>query len=204
MDGVVYHGSPQGGIKELRINPSAHKNPYVYATSNKIIALIFTSKGRGDLDTNIRVDEKGKIILTERRAGVLEELYKGKSGYIYTLSGENFKHYDYMWGPEVVSEQNESVIGEEKIDNLLDKLIELHQTGRIQLNFYPQRPDDMPIDNRDLIPKYINLYRASAGKSKALDDLLSVYPEFRGDLSLYTDLNVSPQVAQTTNPVINK
>lgn len=202
MENLVYHGSPYSGLKELKIKKGSHNLECVYATSNPAVPIIFMGKGRGDLDISISVDEEGQVVLTERREGVFEEIYKGKSGYLYTLSGENFKHYDFLWPPEVISMQNELVLSEEKIDDIYERLLECVKKGQLQLNFYPNRPKEMPLDNRDLIPKYIRYFKA--GKQEALEELLSVYPEFAGDLSLYPELNISPQMLKTQKQSMSK
>ena len=57
------------------------------------------------------------------------------------------------WSAELVSDKDEKVRKEEHIDNIYNKLVELSKDGELQLYLYPERPDWVPLDNSDLIPK---------------------------------------------------
>ncbi len=101
MKDIVYHGSPNGDITELKPRKSTHQKECIYASDNKTIALLFMGKGKGDLDTEISFYD-GELILVERRLGILKTLYD-KPGYLYELDGSTFDHYDYLWSGEVIS-----------------------------------------------------------------------------------------------------
>ncbi len=175
MESVVYHGSPNGDIEVLTAHKSTHQKNCIYATDNKAVALLFMGKGKGDLDTRIsNVD--GKAELVERRPGVLKSLYS-KAGYLYELDGTTFNHYDYLWSLEVISFESEiKPIKKTFYPNILEAIIEEEKKGNITIYRYPDRPLDMPLDNSDLIEKYIGFERQ--GLKGAVDDLLEVYPEF--------------------------
>lgn len=175
MDKVVYHGSPNGNIKILKSHKSTHQKDCIYASDNKVVALIFMGKGNGDLDTKIS-SVNGKPELVERREGVLESLYK-RDGYLYELDGSTFNHYDYLWSLEVISfEKQIKPINKIYYPNILDALIEEEKKGNLIIYRYPNRPKDVPIDNSDLIKKYINFEKQ--GLKGAIDELLNIYPEF--------------------------
>ena len=105
MNKRVYHGSSNGNIEVLASHKSTHQKKCIYASSNKVVALLFMGKGNRDLDTRIS-SVNGKPELVERRKGVLETLYQ-KEGYLYELDGTTFAHYDYLWSLEVISFENE-------------------------------------------------------------------------------------------------
>lgn len=176
MEGIVYHGSPCGDLKELTRKVSTHQKACVYATKNAVIALLFMGKGMGDLDTVISYSSNGEVTLVERRPGVLEKLYL-KSGYLYELDGANFEHYDYLWEPEVISFSDEPVLRCTKIDNILQQLLLMQEQGKLNIFRYPDRPSFIPLDNSDLIEKYVGF--SKMGHSNAISDLLRVYPEFQ-------------------------
>ena len=188
MNKVVYHGSPNGNIEILTAHKSTHQKKCIYATENKVVALVFMGKGNGDLD--IRISNKnGKLELVERREGVLEKLYN-KDGYLYELDGTTFNHYDYLWSLEVISFENEiKPLKKIYCENILKAIYEEGKNDNIILYKYPNRPIDMPLDNSDLIDKYI--YFQKIGIKNAIKDLLKIYPEFEEEVNkrIYKDIN---------------
>ena len=175
IQNIVYHGSPNSNMKEIVAHKSTHQKECIYATDNKVVALLFMGHGNGDLDTRI-FNINGKPELVERREGILKKLYD-KEGYLYELDGSSFSHYDYLWSLEVISFEK-SIIPLRKIfyPNILEALKEEEQKGNIIIYRYPNRPKDMPLDNSDLIDKYINF--ENQGIVGAIDKLLQIYPEF--------------------------
>ena len=174
---IVYHGSPIPHLKQIVAHKSTHQKDCIYATDNKAAALLFMARGKGDLDTGLSF-RNGKVELVERRAGVLKELYD-KEGYLYELDGSSFNNYDYLWVLEVVSfEKAIKPIREIHYPNILEALNEEEQKGNIVIYRYPNRPKDMPLDNSDLIDKYIGF--ENKGIKGAINQLLQTYPEFAG------------------------
>ena len=51
MENIVYHGSHNGNIEIIKAHVSTHQKKCIYATDNKVIAMLFMNKGMGDLDT---------------------------------------------------------------------------------------------------------------------------------------------------------
>lgn len=175
MNKIVYHGSPNGNIEIIKAQLGTHQKKCIYATDNKIIAMLFMNRGMGDLDT-IKEYDDGLPILIERRQGVLEKIYN-TSGYIYELDGNSFNHYDYLWEPEVISfESAIKPIKKTYYDNILMTLNEEAKSGNLKIYKYPNRPNNIPLDNSDLIDKYINF--ELNGIKGAVNTLLTIYPEF--------------------------
>lgn len=175
MKKIVYHGSPNGDIEVLKARKSTHQKNCIYATDNKVVALLFACKGNGDLDTRIS-NVNGKPELIERRPNVLNTLYN-KSGFLYELAGSTFNHYDYLWSLEVISFENEiKPLNKIYYPNILDAIIEEEKKGNLILYRYPNRPLDVPLDNSDLIEKYIKF--EEEGLTGAISMLLNIYPEF--------------------------
>lgn len=186
MEKIVYHGSHNGNIEIIKAHVSTHQKKCIYATDNKVIAMLFMNKGMGDLDT-IKSYDNGLPILVERRQGVLEKLYD-TSGYIYELDGSSFKHYDYLWKPEVISfESGIKPIKKTYYDNILKALNEEAENGNIKIYKYPNRPNHIPLDNSDLIDRYINF--ELNGIKGAINSLLTVYPEFESIVAVAEKLN---------------
>ena len=179
MNKIVYHGSSNGNMEVLRSHKSTHQKECIYATDNKVVALLFMAKGNGDLDTRIS-NVNGKPELVERRSGVLERLYN-RDGYLYELDGTTFGHYDYLWSLEVISFEKEiKPLRKIYYPNILDAIMDEEKKKNIIIYRYPDRPHDMPLDNSDLIQKYISF--EEQGIKGAVADLLRVYPEFLSDV----------------------
>lgn len=175
MPKIVYHGSPNGNIKELLAHKGTHQRNCIYGTENKVVALLFMGKGNGDLDTRIS-SKNGIIELVERRPNILKELYD-RAGFMYELDGTTFNHYDYLWSQEVISfEKSLKPIKKNYYDNILNALNEEEKNGNIIIYRYPNRPKDIPMDNSDLIEKYIKFEKQ--GLKDSISMLISVYPEF--------------------------
>ena len=184
MKKIVYHGSPRGDIEVLKSHKSTHQKDCIYATDNKAVALLYMGRGRGDLDTRLRsIDKKPEVV--ERRAGVFDNLYN-KEGYLYELDGSTFNHYDYLWSLEVISFEKEiKPLKKIYYSNILAALEEEEKKGNLTIYRYPNRPKDMPIDNSDLIEKYIKFERQ--GLKGSIDRLLEVYPEFEESVESLRD-----------------
>ena len=133
------------------------------------------SHGNGDLDLDLSYDN-GVLTIVERRPGVLVKRFSN-GGYLYELSGETFNHYDYLWSAEVIS--FEKSIKPNKvtyINNILEEIIKNQKEGKIILYTFPNRPLHIPLDNSDLIDKYIHF--EEIGIKGAVNQLLKIYPEF--------------------------
>ena len=181
MDKIVYHGSSNPNIKELKPHKSTHQKNCIYASYNKVAAMLFMGKGNGDLDTRVSSID-GKVELVERREGVLKTLYD-KEGYLYELDSTTFSHYDYLWSLEVISfEESIKPINKIYYPNVLEAINEEEKKGNIVIYRYPNRPKDMPLDNSDLIDKFIKF--EESGLTGAIDHLLQIYPEFASKIDM--------------------
>jgi len=95
------------------------------------------------------------------------------SGSIYALDSKNFKSGQTGWSAEVISEHDEMVVSEQRIDNVLEKIEELAKNRHIELYRYPKRPEYIPLDNSDLIPKVIRWFQRGLN----IDIFFTIYPE---------------------------
>lgn len=170
----VYHGSTQQGLKIIRKNKSTHGKSWVYGTLSKALATIFISDQGCDLYYSLHGNgtKESPVILVERKEGMFEEIFN-VSGSLYTLSGKNFISGKTGWSAEVVSEHDEDVICEEHIDHVFKKLKEFNDQGEIKLYLFPDRPDFIPKDNSDLIPKVIKWKNNGIN----IDKFFQLYPE---------------------------
>lgn len=148
---LVYHASPLGGLMKIEPQRSTHGENYVYAAKSRALALIFSQKHDDYLFHIGYDDETDELCLTERIPGVLEEVFRGKRGFLYALDAARFLSGKTPWVPELVSESAEPVIGCEEIDDCLAALLSCQARGELIVYRYPSRPSYVPDDDGDLV-----------------------------------------------------
>ena len=172
----VYHGSNKSNLKVIEPNISTHMKNWVYATPSLAVATIFLSDTGNDLYYYLGGSgtKVSPIILVERKKNMFKDIFN-VSGTIYKLNGENFLENQTGWSMEVVSNKAEEVVEEYTIDNVYNELISLDKQGKLKLYLYPNRPNHIPIDNSDLIPKIIRWEKNGFNIQKFFD----IYPELK-------------------------
>lgn len=179
MEGIVFHGSPKGDLDVIKSHKSTHQIDCIYATDRRVVALLFMGKGNGDLDTKIGLSD-GNLEIIERREGILNKLYN-KEGFLYELDGASFEHREDLWSPEVISLEHEiKPLNKTYFPNIMSAIEEEEKKGNIQIYRYPNRPDNVPLDNSDLIEKYISF--EEKGLNGSISYLLDIYPEFKSSV----------------------
>lgn len=129
-ENVVYHGSPVGGLTEIKPNSIKQGIKVAYAAYEKAAAMTYMFRRYGDLDTCIFV-ENGVFTLVERRKNVLKELYD-KGGYLYELPANKFlsksenKSFSsfHLCSFETISTEIVPVLNETYYENILEALNE--------------------------------------------------------------------------------
>lgn len=149
----VYHGSKIHNLKTLKPHESTHGN-YLYATPNKIVAILMSKCCGSDITYTLSGDGNGHYDLIERIPNALDKMYANDAS-IYTLPSESFKDIHTGFN-EVVSKESVDVVYEEYIPNLYEKLNELEEYGYINIYYYPDRPNYIPEDDSDLVDKLKN------------------------------------------------
>ena len=181
----VYHGSPIGGLTYLEPRRSTHGKSWVYATKNKSAAIIHSQKWN-DYIFNESFNNCVSLELTERLPNALEEIYKGKKGYLYYLDSANFIEGQTSFTEEVVSEKTEQILKCEVIEDTYVKLCEMNERKEIILYRYPDRPDYIPIDDSDLIRKTKLILERSQDKRGLIEYVIEKHPKLKDALvSLY-------------------
>lgn len=171
----VYHGSSVPNLDIIKTNKSTHMRNLVYACASKTISTIFLSKLGNDLYYSLSGDGVNyPVELVERKAGMFKKIFNC-SGHIYKLDASNFKSGQTGWSAEYVSDKDEKVLESEYIENVYEELIKLNEEGLIKLYLYPERPNRIPIDNSDLIPKVIKWKK----NGYDVNNFYKLYPELK-------------------------
>lgn len=173
----VYHGSNVKNLEFIKPHKSTHLNEWVYATYSMAIATIFLSPLHSDYYYYLSGNGiTSDVVLVERKEGMFKKIFN-YDGYIYKLNGDNFKSGKTGWSAEVVSDKEEKVVSSYYVKNIFDELIEINKKGLIKLYLYPNRPDFVPQDNSDLIPKVVRWYKCGFN----IDKFYELYPELKDD-----------------------
>lgn len=82
---IFYHGSPVGGLNELKPFLSEHGKPYIYFSTNPLIALLYAVKPvpKPFSFYPYGFDKNGNIAYSEYFENAFYDLYKGKPRYLY-------------------------------------------------------------------------------------------------------------------------
>ena len=82
---TFYHGSPVGGLNELKPFLSEHGNPYAYFTTNPLVALLYAVKPvpKPFSFYPYGFDEKGTVFYSDYYEDAFYNLYKNRVGYLY-------------------------------------------------------------------------------------------------------------------------
>jgi len=102
---VVYHGSPEHNT--VLTPQNKHGDPWIneaiFASPYKEMAAAFLGRW-GDRDIT-QFGEDGKFSLEEMRPGAFDEIYRGKTGYLYTLPADEFRPATTDCDYELVSDK---------------------------------------------------------------------------------------------------
>ena len=175
----LYRGAKKNGLKVMEPNIVNHGTPYVYATTDKIEAIIYSVKGGNFNYTNIYgYDDDGKRCLIERKKNCLEDIYNTVGRY-YVLDDKIFEKHEGLGvgDNEYVSILPVKVIEEVKIDNVWQYFKELEQSDKLKIYRYPSRPKLYPDDDSDLIECAIIMYLQGTDLDASFNLLLKYHPE---------------------------
>lgn len=82
---IYYHGSPVGGLTELKPFLSEHGNSYIYFASNPLVALLYAVKPvpKPFSFYPYGFDKDGNVIYSEYFENAFYKIYKNKKGFLY-------------------------------------------------------------------------------------------------------------------------
>ena len=82
---TLYHGSNIGGLTRLEPYLSEHKKPYVYFSSNPVVAALYSVKPvpKPFSFYPYGFDNNGTVVYSEYYKNAFKDIYGGKSGYLY-------------------------------------------------------------------------------------------------------------------------
>lgn len=88
---LLYHGSSVGGLTQLKPFLSEHQKPYVYLSSNPVVALLYAVKPVPKPFSFYPYGfDKNMVVYSEYYEDCFTDIYKGKKGYLYEC--ESIEH----------------------------------------------------------------------------------------------------------------
>lgn len=83
---VFYHGSPVGGLTELKPSLSEHGRPYLYFAADPLVALLYAVKPvpKPFSFYPYGFDREGRVVFSEYYENAFYDIYKGRRGYLYS------------------------------------------------------------------------------------------------------------------------
>ncbi|WP_102398923.1 hypothetical protein [Haloimpatiens massiliensis] len=152
----VYHSSIIQNLKILNPVKSTHGVEYVYGTKDLVMSAVFLSGFGGDFTCCVGRDkDTGKPYICERFQGAFDLRYNLKFGSIYVLPGDTFIKGKTHWSEEVVSTVAVEPIEEIKINDAKKYLEELEVQGMLLIVKYPDKIDEIPNDDEDLVERAV-------------------------------------------------
>lgn len=176
---MLYRGTKEKGLKIMKPRLVNHGISYVYATTDKNEAIMYSVKGGNLIYTNIYgYDDKGNRCLIERKANCLEDIFNVEGRY-YILDDKDFvKHEEIGVGDnEYVSTVDVKVIEEVTIPNVWEYYKKLEKNGKLKIFRYPSRPSSYPLDDSDLVDCAKLMYEQIGDFDIAFGLLLKHHPE---------------------------
>jgi len=152
---IYYHGSKTPGIQTLYPNLSIHGEKYVYLTTKKEVALMYTVNAIESFFEKHNLVKPnqfhpwfpygfkhGILQINEYYPNAFEETYKGKSGYLYTCSEplHDISNQTNIFCAITTKEKIE-VLKETFIEDIYAELLELESKGLIMIKRYKDWTD---------------------------------------------------------------
>lgn len=137
---MLYHVSPNAGLKTLYPHVSSHNKAYVYAVENLGTGLLF-GVHHDDFDFCISTDENGLTTVYECYPDAFKNIYQGKCCSVYVVDDEGFQRGLTSWSAELVCDKEVAVQNEITIADLYERLIEEESLGNIKIYRYEFNDD---------------------------------------------------------------
>lgn len=131
---MLYHASETENLKVLVPKVSTHGTPYVYATDNLHIALLFGAP-MDDFDLVIDLVD-GKARVSECYMNAFKGIYENRKCSVYQVEDATFLKDKTGWSAEFVSKEPVQVLKECRVDHLYDALMQQVNNGNILLDVY--------------------------------------------------------------------
>ena len=173
---ILYHGSSIPNLTELKPHTSEHKEPYVYLSSDIVVAMLYTVHKieRPHNWFTYGFDENNIPVYTEYYPNALADVYNGKKGYVYQchktedMSNPTDINCTYVCTKPVMIDK--CIV----IDDVYKTLLEYEKSKHFIIRRFEVLSDKQPINiNAQIKQEIINhglLSTPESGYSKFIQD----------------------------------
>lgn len=156
---LLYHGSCVGGLNELTPFLSEHKKPYVYLSSNPVVALLYAVKPVPKPFSFYPYGfSGGKVIYSEYFEDCFKKIYKGKTGFLYECEVEDNTENATAINCAYTTENPVKVCNCTRIDDIYEKFMEYKEEELFDIKPFDRVPEkEMAFvldDMKNTIEKY--------------------------------------------------
>ena len=151
----VYHSSIRQGLSLIEPRVGTHAQAWVYAARDLVIASIFLSQHHDFILASGLTGDMPYIC--ERFVGAFDRAKANVNASIYVLPGSSFQANRTSFDAQLVSEIAVIPMLEIPIEHAKTHLLEFRDAGQLKIYSYPDRPNDYPSDDSDLIANALKL-----------------------------------------------
>ncbi len=150
---IYYHGSPIGDLKELTPSLSEHNKPYIYFSTNPLVALLYAVKPvpKPFSFYPYGFDKNGNLVYSEYFENAFYELYNGKTGYLYEAENLNNIQNPTNINSAVACENPIKITNVTKISNLYEHYLEREKLGKF---FIKKNSDISPEEMKFVLSEF--------------------------------------------------
>ena len=155
---MLFHGSDNGTIDELKPMLSNHGKEYVYLTDNYVLAILYAHnplKRPGGFFTY--KFKNGKLWYDEYFENQTKVMYKGKKGFIYHFEDDNTLQRIEKMPWVYISEQNIKPSNVEQIDDIYEELLRQEKLGNLVINRHENMSEEEKAKYRKIVENDIQV-----------------------------------------------
>lgn len=136
---TLYHGSSVGDIKELTPFISNHKKPYIYFSTNPVVALLYATRpGPRPFSFYPYGFDGDTVVYSEYYPDAFSDIYKHKSGFLYECDNvPNVKNPTQI-SCACTCEKPLKVDRFTKIEDLYDQFLDFSLQGKFRIKNYEE------------------------------------------------------------------
>lgn len=139
---LLYHGSCVGGLDELKPFLSEHQKPYVYLSSNPVVALLYAVKPVPKPFSFYPYGFSGdKVIYSEYFEDCFKKIYQGKTGFLYECEVEDGTENATAISCAYTTETPVKVLNCTRIDDIYEKFLEYRKDGLFDIKPFDRIPE---------------------------------------------------------------
>ena len=134
---ILYHGSSVGNLSELKPFVSEHTKPYIYLSSNPVVALLYAVKPVPKPFSFYPYGFRGnQVVYSEYYCDCFKDLYKGRKGFLYECNSPGNLSNPTNINCAYTCAENVPIIRCTVVDDLYEKFMDYKEQGLFDVKPY--------------------------------------------------------------------